>query len=226
MIKPTLYILVDASEQMRPYCDNINKFMKELYSRIIPEKIECKDAEIEPYLAVLTFKTGSHDNNAILEWLIPKCRMENVNEWVELDQEFFAGEAPTSAAIEMAINDIEEGCYGDIDPYATLPAIMLLTNGVHPCEEEHFLQAMKRYTEKDSKWYSPDFAHAIRIACGFEVDEHSIELLQIFRKVSRSYLAMREKHENQCCDAGFIPLTNIIVPTILSSIEDYFDNLN
>lgn len=187
MQKKTTYILIDSSGSMRGgRSDAVNNAMKEVIEEIIPQVMNQKDAELKPYLAVLAFRTDERDIKKLkLDWIIPRTEMEQVSEWVNMERECFSGGTPTGEAIGEIVKDINSGCYGDMDPDAVPPAILLLSDGMPNGEILPYEEALK-FSDKNSEHYCSDYAHANRIAIGIQVEEEGKESLMKFGKLSKS----------------------------------------
>ena len=201
----TVYILIDTSGSMRDCSEHsrsssVNQAMGEVMREVLPRVLAEKDAELEPYIAVLTF------SGVDIKWHIPKTKMENVTgDWMDIAESNFYGATPTGEAIKKVIDDIEVACNGEPDPDAVAPAFILISDGEptggNPTYEEEL-----EYAEKKS----PDFRHSNRVAIGIQVDDKGRESLKKFGKTSTSVSAMGIQSYYDCTDDKLDQMVEII----------------
>ena len=184
--------------------DAVNLAMQGVMRDVLPEVLSQKDAEMEPMIAVLTYSSDG------IDWYVPKTKMEDVQgDWLAIDSSKFYGGTPTGQAIAKVIEDINMGEYGEPDPDAVPPAIILISdgmpNGLNPSYED-----VLRRAEKDHPEYCPDFRHANRIAIGIQVDQAGRDSLKAFGRVSSSIAQMGYEPYYDCTDDNLQALVAII----------------
>ncbi len=189
MTKKTTYILVDVSGSMRD-CDKhtrasaVNQAMRKVVEEVLPEISAHGDAENESYFAVLTFSSDS-EGKPMLEWHIPKAKMDEVAEagWVDIANEKFYGGTPTGAAIKELASVLSGN--GDEDPDEVAPAILLISDGEPNGKNPTYEEALD-YVNPSNPHFCRKLRYSNRIAIGIQVDESGRESLKKFGRLSSS----------------------------------------
>lgn len=212
MKKKTTYIIIDRSGSMSgARGDAVNLAMQGVMRDVLPAVMTQKDAELEPYIAVLTYSSDG------IDWYVPKARMEDVQgNWLAIDSAKFYGGTPTGEAIAKVIENINQGEFGEPDPDAVPPAIILISdgmpNGLNPSYEDVMRRADKEHPE-----YCPEFRHANRIAIGIQVDESGRNSLKAFGRVSSSIAQEGYEPYYDCTDDNLQALVAIIKSATLGT---------
>ena len=209
MKNKTTYIFVDTSGSMRDCnthsrASTVNQALREVVTEVLPRVLAEKDAELDPSIAILTFSSYG------IVWHIPKTRMEELSgEWLPIDMDRFNGGTPTGEAIKVAIDDINNGCYGEPDPDAVAPAFLLISdgmpNGTNPTYEE-----VLDYAERSNPNFCAPFRYSNRIAIGIQVDQDGRESLMKFGRTSASISAKGYQPYYDCGDDNKEALIEII----------------
>ena len=205
MRKKTTYIIIDRSGSMNgARADAVNLAMQGVMRDVLPEVLSQKDADMEPMIAVLTYSSDG------IDWYVPKTKMEDVKgDWLPIDASKFYGGTPTGEAIAKVIEDINTGDYGEPDPDAVPPAIILISDGMPNGQNPSYEEVLQR-AEKDHVQYCADFRHANRIAIGIQVDATGRESLKAFGRVSSSIASMGFEPYYDCTDDNLQALVAII----------------
>ncbi len=199
-MKKTTYILIDKSGSMHDNdehtrASSVNESMRQVMCDILPEILAQKDADLDPYIAVLTF--SKH-----VEWIIPRTRMEYAaGIWKNIELSEFMGKTSTGAAIEAVIDDINNATSDDSDdsdPDEIAPAIILISDGQPTDDYEDVLRAAD---PTDTEHYCAPFRYATRVAIGIQVDAAGEASLRRFGRVSPT---LRERGID-----GFISCTDV-----------------
>ena len=211
MNKP-VYFLIDCSDAM---CggrgEAVNALMDGVVKRVVPEILEQKNPDLN-----VKFKVWGFSGDRTIKEQVRASVEEFPLLWKPISGDVFVGGAPTGAAIQAVIQDIEGGVRGDIDPDALPPVIILISDGEPTGTNPTYDEVMECAVKGGSKEVH-QFRRAIRVAIGMNVSEEGRNSLKKFGRLSK---VMEERGFSAYYDfpaqseALFESMAHIIVPLI------------